>query len=183
MSREIAPGDLLVAPPNQTSDPFHQTVVLICKHDADGTVGLVVNRPTEFTLDHLLEHKINGHVIHQGGPVEQDCLIYLHRCGDYIKESQPVMEDVCFYGDVYDVIQTVNDQSVTSRHIRFFVGYSGWAPGQLEEELEKRLWFMTRANSDLIFEHESKTLWRIVLRKMGGEYALLANFPTDPTLN
>ena len=181
--REIVPGDLLIAPPNQHSDPFHRTVVLMCIHDAEGSLGLVVNRPTQLSLNRILDHDVEGHVIYEGGPVEQDCLTYLHRCEDRIQESQPVMEDVCFCGDIDDVIKTVKDHSVTSRQIRFFVGYSGWAPGQLEQELREGCWFMTHGNSDLIFEYEPSTLWRQVLRKMGGEYAILANFPADPTLN
>ncbi len=180
---EIAPGDLLIAPPSQHSDSFHRAVVLICVHDAEGSLGVILNRPTELSLNHILDDQVDAHVIYEGGPVEQDCLTYLHRCEDLIQESQPVMEDICFCGDIHDVINAVKDHSVSSRQIRFFVGYSGWAPGQLEQELRAGGWFVAHGGSDLVFEHDPTTLWREILREMGGEYAILANFPSDPSLN
>ncbi len=180
---EIAPGDLLITPPDHPSGPFYRAVILMCIHDAEGSLGLVVNRPTPLSLNRLLDHDVDGHVIYEGGPVEQDCLTYLHRREDLIRESRPVMEDVCFCGKVQDVIKTVKDDCITSSQIRFFVGYSGWAPGQLEQEMREGCWFITHGNSDLIFEHDPSTLWRQVLRKMGGEYAILANFPADPSWN
>ncbi len=183
-SRTIIPGDLLIALPTQISDPFHRAVVLLCMHDdTDGSLGLVVNRPTQLSLNRLLDRPVEGHVIYEGGPVERDCLTYLHRCEDRIQQSQPVMGDVCFCGDVHDVIQTVTDDLVTSSEIRFFAGYSGWEPGQLEKELEDDCWLITHGNSDMIFKQDPSTLWSRILRKMGGEYAILANFPADPSLN
>lgn len=183
-SRQITPGDLLIASPlHQFGDEFNRTVILICLHGPDGTLGLIVNRPTDVTLDHVLEQDLGRDVVHYGGPVGQDCLTYLHRYGDQIQESQHVMDETFFCGDFDQTISVINSLPNQGRKIRFFLGHSGWAPGQLKEELDQDFWFMTRGNSDLIFKCDPSKLWQLVLRKMGGEYAILANFPRDPALN
>ena len=181
--RIVAPGDLLIGLPSRPTDPFHRTVILLCIHDADGSLGLVINRPVDLTLDRLIEQDLDRHAIYYGGPVAQECLTYLHRRGQLIQESQPVMDDIFFCGDFTDIVRLVKEDAITPKQIRFFVGYSGWAPGQLEEELERDYWIVNRGSAALVFECEPNTLWRSLLRKMGGEYAILANFPHDPRLN
>ncbi len=183
--KPIESGDLLVAaPPGQSNDPFYRTVVLICKHDdSDGTVGLVMNRPTNVTLDHLVEQPVGKYVVHYGGPLEHEYLTYLHQHGDEIHEARPITQGVFFCRDFGDAVRIVNDQEITPKHFRFFIGYSGWAVGQLEDELKQGYWCLTQATPDLIFCRNPNKLWSLVLRRMGGEYALLANFPHDLSMN
>ncbi len=183
-SKNIEPGDLLVATPHgRPTGPFYRTVVLICMHGTDGSVGLIINRPTSVTLDHLVEKPLDEYMVHYGGPVELECLTYLHQHGGEIHEAHPVTEDIFFCGNFDDTVRVARDRQIAPIYIRFFAGYSGWAAGQLEDELQQGYWFLTQGTTDLVFWHEPKNLWRLVLRKMGGEYAILANFPHDPTLN
>jgi putative transcriptional regulator len=72
---------------------------------------------------------------------------------------------------------------IKSSEIRFFAGYSGWGPGQLVEEIEEGSWILTTAPTEIILSTESDQLWRTLLRRMGGPFALLSNFPTDPRRN
>ncbi len=181
--KTVQTGDLLLGPPSQPYDPFHRTVILICIHDADGSLGLVINRPTDITTDAVLDCDVDQHVIHVGGPVAMDQLTFLHRRGDQIQESLPIYDDISFFGNVDDMIDMMSERSITSGQIRFFIGHSGWGPGQLEEELKRNYWFVTRASATTVFEHNPKTLWRSLLLRMGGEYALVANYPHDPRLN
>ena len=179
----VTPGDFLIGPPSRPGDTFHRTVVLLCSHDASGSMGLVINCPTSLTLDHLLEKSLPSHVVCYGGPVAQNYMLCLHRCGEYIRESEPVVDGISLCGDVDDIMEVAEYDSITSEQIRFFVGYSGWAPGQLEGELERDYWIVTRGSAELVFEHDPCELWSSLLRRMGGEYAILANFPHDPRLN
>lgn len=179
----IQAGNLLLGPPSQPHDPFHRTVILLCTHDADGSFGLVINRPTDITTDAILDGTLDKHVIHLGGPVAMDRLTFLHRCADQIQESLPIVDDISFFGNVDDMVDLVLERSITSRQIRFFIGHSGWGPGQLQEELSRNYWFVTRASAHTIFEHDPETLWRSLLLKMGGKYAMVANYPHDPKLN
>jgi putative transcriptional regulator len=67
--------------------------------------------------------------------------------------------------------------------IRFFLGYSGWSPGQLENEIEEEAWIVASSGGGVLFEEAADELWRAVLRRLGGEYALLSTFPDDPRMN
>jgi putative transcriptional regulator len=72
---------------------------------------------------------------------------------------------------------------IAKQDLRFFVGYAGWSPGQLENEIDAGGWILAESSPDTVFAEEPSTLWRAVLRKMGGQYAVLANFPDDPRMN
>ncbi|MCY4171145.1 MAG: YqgE/AlgH family protein [Bacteroidetes bacterium] len=182
-SGTIQSGDLLLGPSSRPNDPFHRTVILLCTHDTDGSFGLIINRPTDITTDKILDIDIDQHIIHLGGPVDMNRLTFLHRHGDQIQESLPVYDDIAFLGNVSDMVDMMQDRAITSKQIRFFIGHSGWEPGQLEDELKRNYWFVTRASATTVFEHDPETLWRSLLLQMGGEYAMVANFPHDPKLN
>jgi putative transcriptional regulator len=99
-------------------------------------------------------------------------------------DSAIEIQDDLFWGGDFDLIQALvlagDAQEMTTR---FFAGYSGWGPEQLTEEIEVGSWILTKAPTDAIFETDARALWKTLLRRMGGPYALLANFPTDPRNN
>ena len=178
-----APGILLVAPPMMLDPNFRRTVVLLCEHNAEGTFGLILNRPLSLELSELLDDVMSSEAVSLGGPVQQNTLHFLHRHGDIMADSIPVIDGVHWGGD-FEVIKTMIETNYASPHDRrFFLGYAGWSPGQLEEEIEHGGWFLTHADAELIFDAAPERLWSIVLRRMGGDYALLSNFPEDPRLN
>jgi len=178
-------GDILIGPPSEPLNPFHRAVILLCAHsDTDGSIGLVLNRPMDLTLDRLMEQELPQHIIHVGGPVAQNSIIYLHRLEDHVRDSVHVIEEVFFAGNFDDVIEKLKtDPLTTSSQIRFYAGYSSWGPGQLNDELQKEYWFMSRGHTELVFGYKVETLWETILQEMGGKYAMIANYPHDLRMN
>ena len=177
------PGVLLIAPPMMRDPNFWRAVVLLCEHGPAGSFGLILNRPLTLELSEVMNDLQGENMISLGGPVQQDTLHFLHRHGDQVSEAIPIVDGVHWGGD-FEVIKTlVQAEATTPNDLRFFLGYAGWSPGQLEEEIEQGGWFLANAADMLIFSEEPHKLWRTVLRRMGGEYALLANFPDDPRMN
>ena len=179
----VVAGDLLIGPPCRPYDPFHRTVILLCSHDEEGSFGLIINRPTSLTINSLIGDDMGDHVVHYGGPVGMDHLTFIHRCYDDIRESMPVMDGIFYAGNMDDMVLSVQKQAIMPHQIRFCLGYSGWEPGQLEQELQHDYWFITRAEASVIFEDDSSTLWKSLLIEMGGPYAAIANYPHHPSLN
>ncbi|MFQ5571501.1 MAG: YqgE/AlgH family protein [Rhodothermales bacterium] len=178
-----ATGVLLVAPPMLRDPNFWRTVVLLCEHGPDGSFGLILNRPLSLELSEVINDLQGNDLISLGGPVQQNTLHFLHRHGDLVTEAIPILDGVHWGGDFEAIKVLVQTESATPRDLRFFLGYAGWSAGQLDDEVEQGGWFLTRADDVLIFSEQPDTLWRAVLRRMGGEYALLANFPDDPRMN
>jgi putative transcriptional regulator len=182
-SHQLAPGMLLVAHPMLGDPNFRRSVVLICEHSADGSFGLILNRPLDLALSDVVDGLSGDDLLSLGGPVQQDSLHFLHRHDDVLEGAIPVMDGVHWGGDFETVKTLVWAEQASPRDLRFFIGYAGWSAGQLEDEVGEGGWFLAPATDDLVFADAPKHLWRTVLRRMGGEYALLVNFPDDPRMN
>lgn len=184
---QIAPkaGALLLSEPFLPDDNFKRTVVLLCEHDVDeGSFGFVVNRPLGVKVHEAVEDfpPFDAN-LHLGGPVENNTLHYLHRLGDKLPDSIEVVDGL-WWGGSYEVLQIlIENKEVAPADIRLFVGYSGWSPGQLEEELVEKSWIVTQGTAQHIFQTEVDALWKKVLQQMGGQYQIMSNFPESPLLN
>ena len=178
-----AAGMILVAPPLMADPNFRRTVVLLCEHGPEGSFGLILNRPLSLELSDILHDLTGDDLVSMGGPVQQDTLHFLHRHGDLVTDAEPVLDSLYWGGDFEIVRAMIQAEQATPRTIRFFLGYAGWSPGQLENEIGQDGWFLTDATDDLVFTEEPAKLWRTVLRRMGGAYALLSTFPDDPRTN
>lgn len=181
-------GQLLIASPKLIQDPnFDRTVVLIVQHNAEGALGLVLNRPTDTTIEMVWDQIsdtpcLSNATLHQGGPCE-GTLMVLH--GDMSLSETEVAPGVYFTTDKASVEQLVAGDA-DERPVRFFVGYAGWGPKQLEGEIEAGAWLMAPASADHIFEGE-EGLWDILRRRVSlqASYPWLKPqlIPDDPTLN
>ena len=177
-------GTLLIAPPMLEDPNFRRSVVLLCEHDVEGSMGLILNRPLDMRLGEILDELISSdEPIALGGPVQTNTLHYIHRLGDDIPGSVTISDNLAWGGDFEVVKAMLQRGEIDPNILRFFVGYAGWSPGQLEEELDADGWIVSPSDEALIFSEEPQHLWRDILRRMGGEYALLANFPDNPRLN
>lgn len=182
---ELGPGVILIAHPWLPDPNFQRTVVLVCEHDpTEGTFGLVLSRKLDNKVGEIVESLSDSdHDLFVGGPVQPDTLHYLHSQGEVV-DSAIQIQDQLFWGGDFNLIQAlVLAGEVTSNGIRFFAGYSGWAPEQLDEEIEEGSWILTTAPANVILETEADKLWRTLLRRMGGAFVFLSNFPTDPSNN
>ena len=179
-----ARGNLLVSEPYLPDPYFRRTVVLLCDHNEEGSFGFVLNRHTDMAVNDLMENMPPiGSQVGIGGPVQSGSLFYVHTLGVRIEGSQEVVDGVYVGGD-YDQLRGVlkADMRLT-RHVRFFVGYSGWDKGQLDKELTEKSWLVARGSKKRIMDIKDDDLWGTTLRGMGRNFAPLANFPEDPSLN
>ncbi len=118
-----------------------------------------------------------------GGPVQKETLHYLHKMGDLIPNSTEVMKGVYWGGD-FEVIKSLMLSGVLKPDdIRLFVGYSGWAEGQLKSEMKSKSWIVANATKELLFCSQPEKLWSTILAGMGQPYAYMVNLPEDPRLN
>jgi putative transcriptional regulator len=175
-------GRLLVASPSLLDPNFARTVVLMLEHDADGAVGIVLNRPTDADLlDHVpvwWDAAPLPKVVFVGGPVGEGGAVALGR-GEGAADMDgwtPVLGL-----RVIDLSSEPPDD--VSLDVRIFAGYAGWGGGQLEEELATGAWVVVDARPDDVFSSQPDQLWGRVLRRSGGRYAMMATFPADPSLN
>jgi putative transcriptional regulator len=180
----LRPGVLLIAPPAMTDPNFHRAVVFLCEHTEEGSFGLVLNKPLDAQPADLVQgmEAYDGR-LSLGGPVQTDTIHYLHRHGGSVTDAQPIIDGVLWGGDFDMILAIINAYQTSANDLRFFLGYAGWGEGQLYEEVEAGGWIVTGAQPHDIFDVEPDVLWRDVLRRMGGEYAILANFPDDPRMN
>jgi len=118
-----------------------------------------------------------------GGPVQPNSLHILHRVGSRIEGSKSVRGRTFWGGRLEALARMISDNEAKQSDVRFFVGYSGWGEGQLTEEIEKGGWILANSDDTVIFDTDPHELWRVLMRKMGGEYALVSTYPDDPTLN
>lgn len=179
-----APGILLIAEPFLKDPNFMRTVILLCEHREEGSFGFVLNRKYEYQLNdlmHNLEHLPLP--VFYGGPVQRDTLHFIHQYPDLIPGGQEIFPKTYWGGDFDAAIQKLESGDIDPVRIRFFIGYSGWSQGQLEEELQGQSWLTVKANRNIVFQHDEGETWKDALRLLGGEYAQLINYPTDPQLN
>jgi len=177
-------GRLLISEPFLPDPNFERTVVLLCEHNEEGSFGFVLNKPAIVKVNDVMEELKNfSHDIFIGGPVQQDTLHFIHRNKE-IESGTEVIKDIFWGGNFENVLFLSDTQQLLSSHIKFFLGYSGWGPGQLDEELEENSWIVCDfVTEELMFETEPAGMWRKALGNMGGRFAVYANYPLDPNLN
>jgi putative transcriptional regulator len=158
-------GDLLVASPDMRDPRFARTVIYLIRHDASGAQGLVVNRPLgDIPLGKLLEQMrrdgstASGQVrLHGGGPVEIRRMFVLHT-GDYTSPGTTAIKNGVSVTSDPDILESMA-RGQGPRRARVVVGYAGWAPGQLEAELEAGVWIRAAADESLLFDDDYDQKW------------------------
>ncbi len=181
-SNESLRGKLLVASPALADPNFNRTVVLITEHGDDGAMGIVLNRPAEAEVVDVLPELaeiVAEEPIFVGGPVQPDSLVVLGEFSDPEKAAWIVVADVGLVSASTDL----DELPAAVRRGRVYAGFSGWGPGQLEAELEEEAWIVEPPLPPELFPEDPANLWSEVLERKGGEYALVARMPEDPSLN
>lgn len=155
-------GVLLVAHPSLTDPNFQQTVVLICEHEAEGTLGVIINRPTAVPLSEALPNvsvlKGTSYVLFAGGPVQPDGILMLFRIVEAPERMRKVIERV-YLGLHQETLERVITKPQPTETFRAYAGYTGWAPGQLEFEMAMGSWAVIPADPTSIFDKAPETLW------------------------
>jgi putative transcriptional regulator len=185
---ESLTGQLLVATPTLKDPNFDRTVVLLVAHEPGGALGVVLNRATEVSVSEVLgswgELARDPAVLFEGGPVQPESAICLARVRPDAKGGR-----ISGFHQVSGLVGTVDLSTDPDRlrgclaGIRVFAGYSGWSPGQLEDEISSGSWFVFDALPGDAFVGRPDDLWAMVLRRQGDILAAVAHFPPDPILN
>ena len=164
----VEKGVFLVASPSLNDPNFRQTVVLVLEHGSQGTLGLILNRPTNMLLSETLPGvaalKGTTHRLFAGGPVQPNVVLLLSR----LKEPQPDMRtvfDSVYVGGSPDVLERILTQAGPAARFRAFAGYAGWAPGQLGFEMLQGAWAVLPPEGNL-FDKDPASLWADSLARL-----------------
>ena len=182
---KIKKGTLLLAQPFMLDPNFKRSVVLLTDHHhSEGTVGYVLNKRLKTNIKDLLEDfpEIESS-LYVGGPVSTETLHYIHNVGDILDGSIKISDGVYWGGDFDKLKFLIKSQLIQPNNIRFFLGYSGWSAGQLDDELESGSWMQAELYPNYIFKTQSQDLWREVTKNKGGSYSVIAEMPSSDGLN
>ncbi len=178
-------GDFLISEPFLPDPNFERTVIYLCEHNDEGSFGFVLNRPSELKFDEIIEAVEDfGVTMYIGGPVQHDTLHFIHRASDIIDDGVIIKDNLCWGGNFEQLKALINTKQIDEKNFRFFIGYSGWGAGQLQEELDANSWIvLPNATENQIFDIPPDQLWRTILKDMGGRFKMYSNYPSDPRLN
>jgi len=182
---EPSQGRLLLSEPALSDNYFSRSVVLLVEHsETEGSVGLILNKPINMKLNEVAKDFPSiDFPIYLGGPVHPDRLFYLHTKGELVSGSIKVFNDLFWGGDITKVVELIENKQLNKSQVRFFIGYSGWSVGQLDNELAEKSWIVSMTNKKSIMGPNPEKLWSELIKQMGSDYAIWANFPADPILN
>ena len=185
MAESLA-GKLLVSSLRITEPTFFRTVILMCAHDENGALGLVINRPisgepVSIHLPAYAPFASEPACLFSGGPVETTAALALGRWKEPL--DIPTPKFVAGRIGLLDLSKPIEEIESGLGEVRVFAGYCGWSGGQLESELEEESWFVLKPTRQDIFSDAPATLWRDVLRRQQGKLAMFAFAPRDPGVN
>jgi putative transcriptional regulator len=180
-------GQLLLDGGKLVDTAFHRSVVLICSHDAQGAFGLVLNHPSEYTVGRALDAPLPGSVKHLlvflGGPVQPQALSCLiHDPAADTPSGALILPGLHLVHSLDDLMEP-RDGFLSRATFKFFAGYAGWSPGQLDHEMNDNAWLTHPASMELVFDPQTEDLWKRILLSKGPQYRLLAETPEDASKN
>lgn len=173
-------GSLLLAMPGMTDPRFDHAVIYLCSHDESGAMGLIINYPLEeLTFASLMEQldvPVGGDApdvpIHSGGPVEPGRGFVLHSA-DYVQESTLIVSQTLALSATVDILAAIAESEGPRNHL-LALGYTGWGPGQLEQEIQQNAWLTAEADEEIIFHTELYQKWPRTMAMLGIDAAMLS---------
>ncbi|MEO7215308.1 YqgE/AlgH family protein [Mucilaginibacter sp.] len=180
-----AAGRLLISEPFMPDPNFKRSVIILTEYSPAGAMGFILNHQTDYMLGDILPDVSYSEIpVYMGGPVAENTLHYIHRCPDKIEGGIEIAEGVFWGGDFDKIKELITNYQLTEDEIKFFTGYSGWTPDQLDNELREDAWIVTnKFEADAVFANNEHNLWKETVISLGQRYAHIANFPENPTLN
>lgn len=178
-------GQLLIAEPSIIPDnSFNRSIILLVACTSEGSVGFIMNKRSDYTLQSFIPDMYKDFIVYNGGPVEQENLYFIHTRPDLIESSLEISKGLYWGGNFEQVIEKIETMQIKSSEIKFFLGYTGWGTDQLEEELDNNSWVLTdNPYRGSLLNKPDFSFWKEKMIELGGEYSLWANAPEDPSLN
>jgi len=185
ISEKLKKGQLLISEPSAFGDiSFNRSVILLADHTQEGSVGFILNKPLQYTINDLMPEINAAFTIFNGGPVEQDNLYFIHNVPGLIKDSIEISNGI-YWGGNFDATKTlINKGEIKKENIRFFLGYTGWDSLQLENEMNLNSWIIAEnIYQSEIFNKRTSSFWKEQILELGGNYIIWSNAPENPNLN
>ena len=178
-------GLLLIAEPSIIGNmSFNRSIILIADHNSKGSIGFILNKPLDLTLQDLFPEIEINFELYNGGPVEQDNLYYIHKTPDLIPNSIEISDGLYWGGNFQKVIELIKNNKLNPFDIRFFLGYSGWGNNQLNYELRSNTWILSKnIYNNQIIEKVNNSFWKEQMLELGGDYTIWSNAPENPSYN
>jgi putative transcriptional regulator len=178
-------GDLIIADPSIVNDiQFNRSIILITSSSIENeVVGLIINKILDYKLKDIIPEINIDFDVYDGGPVNQDNLYYIHNQGHLIPESIKINQQLFWSGDFETIVDLINSKKITSKDIKFCLGYTGWSAKQLINEVRDDNWIKsTKIKSEDIFTKMSNS-WKKTMINLGGEYSIWSNTPENLSHN
>src|ERR1700741_1617772 len=157
---EISQGKILIAQPFLNDGHFKRSVILLAEHNEYGSMGFVMNTPMNLKIKDVLPNFPDlDQPLFYGGPVAENQLFFVHKAGSKIKDALPITSGYYWGGDFEDVVKLLKSKKLKSGDIKFFIGYSGWDPQQIESELREKAWFVNEADYKNIMTEYAGDTW------------------------
>jgi len=177
-------GWVLVAEPFLNDVYFKRSIVFLTEHNSEGSIGFVLNKPVNFKVNEVItDFPPFECAVSIGGPVNTNTVHYIHTLGSLIPNSVHVCDNIYWGGDFETIKQFIRENTIDKTQVKFFLGYSGWMPNQLEDELVQNSWLVTNMDPKHIMANDMNNVWTDILQKLGGKYTMWANSPDNPSLN
>lgn len=184
---EPSRGSLLIAKPTVEDFCFKRSVTILVDHDAEGSMGVIVNKPTRFTLNELVPDVVcNEQVpLYLGGPVGTNMMFFIHNLGkDAIPGSEQLAPGLFFGGDFEVMKIFLADGEKVNEKVKFMVGYSGWTTGQLDNEVKRHDWAVLKNDiGELVMSTDNDAMWNNAVARFGDQYQLWNSWPDDVSMN
>ena len=178
-----AQGIILISEPILQDYYFRQSVVLLAEHNEDGSFGIIINKPLDTKLNEVLPDFPDYNMkVYLGGPVSTENLYFIHTHPE-IPKSLRILPGLFWGGDIDTIRDMIQAGKATENDLRFFVGYAGWHPKQLDREISEKSWVLSQTTVKNIITKKPEALWSNYIKNMGKDYAIWANFPADPSSN
>lgn len=182
---ELKKGTLLIAEPSIIGDmSFNRAVILLADYNAEGSIGFILNKPLEYRLKDLVPETSSEFKVHNGGPVEQDNLYFIHQVPDLVPDSIEISHGVYWGGNFKFVLKLLEEKKLKEGDIRFFLGYSGWESKQLDDELKTNSWIISEnIYKNTLINKCCDSFWKDKMVELGGDYSIWSNAPENPSFN
>ena len=142
-----------------------------------------MNKSVDIPINEILSDFPNFKAkVYVGGPVAKDTIHFLHTLGELVPNSVHVLDNIYWGGDFDSLKDLIKEGIVDTSQVRFFLGYSGWSPHQLDDEIKENAWLVTEVESKKIMSAD-KNIWKKTLNDLGEKYQIWSNFPENPTMN
>ena len=181
----VKKGDLLIAEPSTIGDvTFNKSIILLVEHSSEGSVGFILNKPLQYTVNDLVPDVEAPFEIYNGGPVEKDNLYFIHNIPELITDSVEIFNGIYWGGNFELTKKLINDEIISKNNIRFFLGYTGWSSGQLDSEILEKTWIISdNTYKEKIISKPATDFWKEKIIELGGDYLIWSNAPENPILN